>query len=58
MIIRFAKILSFRSFGNLGSDLYTQLVTLDIKSRLNRGESDLHGNTVNCQNIMARIAVT
>ena len=36
--------------------MYAKIIVLDIKARFICGESNLQGNKINGQNIMARIA--
>ena len=43
------------SFHNSRDNSYKRFITVEIKSRFTCGEPNVHGNTVNCQNIMARI---
>ena len=52
----FRKILSLKSFSNSFGNLYTKFVMLDIKYRLNCGDSNLSKIIKKCQHIMTRIA--
>ena len=56
---------SFLIFSNLLKSFYsswgsslTKSIVLDVKSRFTCGNSNLHFNTVNCQNIMTRAAAS